>query len=1346
MVMRKNIFFVTVILIIPIFVLFANSLNWQGREVNYTTFEEEIYFHNLTLNVSGYNRDIIFEIAPTPAQKIKWTNNSGTYEFESYENSPISAWIKILNSSEGILKINSTLDRQTGFFEIPIKATNISSGSARTDYFYFIINATNDAPVFSGLRNVSNPYNTSLNFLGNSFFNISFSASDEEEHYPISISNLSFLSCLKALWTNQTNCSLQFSFSGIGNTNLILNFTNLTSENVGLYNLSVCIKDNINSTNNYPLYRVPNYNENKTSCQSFSLNILYYLSINSSNCSGLSLTEGENLSCYVNITTKESSESFYLWSKAFLNFTNSTYYINQLTKEDWFYPLRQNFSENFFKQIFINITNLTKRNVGNWTINLNSNLSDGSFFSQNITLFINKTNYFPKFNFNFSIENNKTSVNSFSFFNFSFYDEDFLIPDKNFYNETINLTIRVFNKSNPTQEVFWQNFSKKVFVYQGNSSYSNQSLIFTPNLSHVGNWTINFSYVDMEGNSGFEIFDLEIINNEAPKWNQSFFYLICFVNSTKETTNPCIQNVNLTNFSNGLFYAYDLENDSLIFSFDGEKPFNFNLTSNGILNFNPWKEDVSIYRGNWDFNLSVSDGYLFNSSLRLVINVSNINSPPRIMNLSYPLSIEENNFTLISFRVYDDDLLIPFYYYPGWLGREANFSLSKTSFSPNTQNLKLSDFSNWFDYISQGYLSDNSFPVNFSFTPNKSNVGNHTINISVMDKENFLNWTSFNITVLGINNQPTFNENISNFSSAIGRNFYLKVNASDEEDGDDTVGNLSFNYSLLRRLLFGRYSKNETRIFDCIGCFNSTSGIFNLSLNQSHAGFYVINVSVADRGFSDKPNKTSWQIFWLFVYDYPNITYPEENFIFNFSENSTQIFNFSVNHSIGNNLTYFFYIDGISCSYQNSSNCSYSLLSLKEMKNFSGNGSNVSWTNYFGFDEETYGNLKNLTLIVYPSDSNLDARELINSSKTFKLNITHVNSLPNISFIGSRGGTYGSANPIIINLSQHVFDYDNADPFYRENLTYFVNSSSDRSEIYLDSTYSGANLLPKISFTPIINLYALKSLTEEIFVVVNDSLNNSVRSNNFSVIFTEPSKQQVPIIQSSGGGSSIKETKFVSLSIKVPSLVKARVNEILEVPVSIKNTGELRISSISLGSGFKQPSNENISINLSSNFIDFLEINQEKNLSLSLRISTNKSGTYSAYVNVSSNNPRIFQEANFYIEIYSIPGVNVEEVLVFTEKLLTENPECAELRERIVEINNLKEKDDYEKAFSLANEVVESCKKSISQKRNFILFQREVPKVLFYLFSSLVLVFVVFLVFYIYKRVKFNKSIKEEYV
>ena len=89
------------------------------------------------------------------------TNPSGdplTFQFINITSNPPHnlstpagySWIYWANSSQGILKINATLDNQTGLFNATVFVHNVA-GQGQSELFYFIINATNDPPQFTVL-------------------------------------------------------------------------------------------------------------------------------------------------------------------------------------------------------------------------------------------------------------------------------------------------------------------------------------------------------------------------------------------------------------------------------------------------------------------------------------------------------------------------------------------------------------------------------------------------------------------------------------------------------------------------------------------------------------------------------------------------------------------------------------------------------------------------------------------------------------------------------------------------------------------------------------------------------------------------------------------------------------------------------------------------------------------------------------------------------------------------------------------------------------------------------------------------------------------------------------------
>ncbi|MCK5449663.1 hypothetical protein KAI32_02260, partial [Candidatus Pacearchaeota archaeon] len=265
--------------------VFVSAVTWDSgaTTTNYTTSEDTIYYHNLSKNITGFNNDVIFDIDTSEGNYVYWTNATGR---NIVSEITISSWIAIINSSTGNLTFNATYDNQTGFFEIPIQATNTSDSDSVGTNFEFIINATNDFPEFSNL-------NATYNLSNGENFNEYFNATDEEEHYPLYF-NISFLSnCTHAGWSGRgagENCSI-FNLTNIPNTSTLADFTPALND-VGVYWANVSVMDAVVNYNCSSGYCEQGYNEtNKTTYQTVEFTVLSSLMVNVSNCTGQTLTE-----------------------------------------------------------------------------------------------------------------------------------------------------------------------------------------------------------------------------------------------------------------------------------------------------------------------------------------------------------------------------------------------------------------------------------------------------------------------------------------------------------------------------------------------------------------------------------------------------------------------------------------------------------------------------------------------------------------------------------------------------------------------------------------------------------------------------------------------------------------------------------------------------------------------------------------------------------------------------------------------------------------------------------------------------------------------------------------------
>ena len=137
---------------------------------NYTTDEGTFQFHNLSLNITGYDGQVTF--AFDTEGTFYWTNSSGR---NSVSLSEINSWIGIYNESHGNLTINASFENQTGFFELPIQATNTTDSEFSGTIFEFHINATNDEPAFTSSQ-------VEFNWSQGSYSEYTINVTDEELH------------------------------------------------------------------------------------------------------------------------------------------------------------------------------------------------------------------------------------------------------------------------------------------------------------------------------------------------------------------------------------------------------------------------------------------------------------------------------------------------------------------------------------------------------------------------------------------------------------------------------------------------------------------------------------------------------------------------------------------------------------------------------------------------------------------------------------------------------------------------------------------------------------------------------------------------------------------------------------------------------------------------------------------------------------------------------------------------------------------------------------------------------------------------------------------------------------
>ena len=1297
---KKKLFLVLGILVLTSLIGLISGADPTWKESSYNIsywFNEDTFsFHNFTADLNDFSQLNYFSVLD-----VEWSEDGGLTEHSDF---PWLVWNDSIfsNSTTGIMDIKSSTDDETGNFTINVHAQGSSTGHVA--YFEFIINATNDAPIITNLDSV---FNLTQNIPFLNYIN----ATDEEEHYPLHFEINFYDNCTHGNWTGRNdgeNCTLtdfNFTLTDLTNTSGLMNFTP-TSDDVGVYWANFTISDfgeNYSCPHSY--CDASSYETNKTVYSSVVMfNVFGNLIINASDCQNKVFNENEIGTCQINIRTKGETDELNISSIAGLR-----NYAASVSNESWFYDNNVTNASSFISTIYINVTP-QKTEIGNWTINFTAfDLTHNLNSTEQIYVYVNRTlNDVPDLK---DVVSTNASVDVQKRINLTVYDDDFLIPDKlEGYNESISFNIKILNQSDLNQELTINGFEVDILNMPVSGTNRTEAKIeFTPNSNEIGDYTINITVTDGDSAIDYTIFNLTIVSNHYPTWNQTVYNYTLIVNSTLGSTREFFLNL-----SDG--YASDPDSGDVLNFLNSSGAFNgFSLDSNGIINFTPYKEDV----GYWNFTLTAIDPYNLQNTTTFIFNISNINSNVSIhepissvlngtVDSNSNINVTEDNYTKIILWVHDDDIMVTdsqkIYY-------NETFAVNVTIEGPN---------SNLFSFI-EGNAFPNSNRPNRSdyeaiFTPNKSDVGNYNITIHVTDSGGSSDILIFNLTVLETQHSPVLS-NLSNLSSGVNRTLYYDFNASDAEDGLDSEGNLRFDISFLQGTDFVNNDEN---------IFNTTLGILNITFNDTQGGIYEINLSVNDTAGSLDSN-----VFWIYVYDSPNITYPSLDATFLLKENIETNLTFSANHSVGNNLTFLLKVDGIIYNTNYTNNISYLNFSIRQNISYYGNGTNYTWSFTPNFTDETYGEFKNLSLLVYPYDLNLVNQTDFNDSKIWNLNVTHSNAPVNFSgHIPSQSGQAGGT--IELDLSSYFSDVDYSDLYYQQevNFTLISNASTSSISYSLNST------------TWILSMTSSSAISERIIVNGSDlNLTNtnftltSSLSNEFLVTFTEPIIVTTPT-PSTGGGSS---REIVSLKIIVPDPVSAYIGDRVRLPITLMNTGDRTLKGINLTSLIAKDNllRDDIKISFTHHYFKELEKGKSNTTTMIIDINTDEIGTYEITINASVNNPEYYDWGKLYLTVKE--GDKIKERLIFTEEFLQENPECIELEEILDEARAYFKQGDFVNTVLKINEAIDGCKNSISQQARLKRREPQEDTLYRYLFIGSIAGFFLLLLYYSYRRMKLSR-------
>lgn len=1102
--------------------------------------------------------------------------------------------------------------------------------------------------------------NDTINATESQFYNLTIQSTDEEHNYPLNF-NVTFVNCTTASWSsrNSVNCNL-FNFTRYNNTAILLNFTP-TNNDVGNYTIEFNVTDLGNTTQPH--------NATRSKTIIFGVSNVNNLPTMVSVCPNQrNATENSNFACWVTANdTDELLNLTFVTNMSWFTFNNS---LASTT---------ENISSNTSAQI-----NFTANDsmVGVWYINITVRDSGGEIDSETI---------------NFNISNIDDSValaqpaNSYdSYANAEFYlnlnasDEDLRIPsqgrvcDSGCYNESLTFSKNITNLTGGIDGI-----NTTLFNLVKNSTAGNLTdtyIRFTSSDADAGNYTINITVRDANNYSiSSKIFNLTVHPNNAPYW-------INVTTNTFEVNDGSIFTLNLSQ------NVTDSDGDSITFS---DNTALFAITSAGNISFLANDSDVNTY----NVNITLTDARgAINATQNFTFIVHNVEEPPILYFIENKTENEDSPIT-INFSANDEDLSLP--------SSTENITWYINSTNPRFSITKLN-----FNII-------NAKNAYIRFTPNKTDVGQHLINISINDTTGRMDSQEFNLTVIEINHPPVLDA-IGSRNTTINQTFYLDINATDLENGMDNItANNNFTFF-----------SNESWFV-----INSTTGVVSLTLaTNNYVGYHWINITVGDLS-----NTNDSEVFRFTVYSINEPPSIDDYFYMpntlNTVENLSTGIRFQVNATdpnagVPNNdtLTFQWTIDGIV------NRTDYNITS----------GTWNNWTYYANFTDE---GARNITVRVSDTAG-------LNVSHSWNVTVNHSNApIYFTGIIHSINATQSSSVLVTRNMVDgtmegggHFADIDHSDSRYNASINFTFNVMNENCTILTNLTTA------TMSVTNDTVLFSSSSTQEgQTLFCLNitgyDSNDSSIfaRSNNFQVnlTVTPGAITTVPISSSGGGGGGAKKRVPVSLKIIVPEPVSMFTYDRIVVPIKLQNNGQTDLSGITLSA---ESTLEGIKTELDKNFFNSLLVGKEEKFDLTIITNTNVTGSYEITLNATVQSPVYSDYASFFVNLIEMgykEKIKAQEKIVFLEELLIGNPECLELTELLNEAKKELANQNYKKSLELSEQAIQACKYAVGSKGKSVELKRAFDFSSFVLMSTILLLLFLFILFiynaYRRQRFKMNK-------
>ncbi|RLI98482.1 MAG: hypothetical protein DRO99_00545, partial [Candidatus Aenigmatarchaeota archaeon] len=605
------------------------------------------------------------------------------------------------------------------------------------------------------------------------------------------------------------------------------------------------------------------------------------------------------------------------------------------------------------------------------------------------------------------------------------------VPDRPMFNNIGNATSLTtwayiafnFTVTGWDDDMYW-NGSEHINFTNNNTGLFNMTALnrtdgkisFISDASDAGEHMVLITATDGTGQVNHTVLNLTIYDNRPPHFVNLFM-----VNTTVYDGNE---------------YYYDLSdnvtdiNGDNIFFTDNTTLFDINLTT-GIINFTA---DDSVV-GNHSVLVTLTDMHGANNHTNITFQVLNVNDPP---------TLQFNNWTM-----YEDSAFhLEMYSYVSDQDKSIPSSVFNDTFTFNASNASNVNQSmmDFFNMTTGGTVW---------FTPLQANIGNYSMNISVVDSGGEKDWQIVNVSILAVNDPPMFTYLCNSTRIAEeATEFTCWINATDPDSST-----LAFS--------------SNTTFFDIdtsakpINATDPSAGsLANFTPSNNDVGNHSILITVTDDGSESTSARFTFEVtdintepiidWWKWVIP-GNMSTSATNATTNFTvyENQTiQFYHTSHDPDPSDNLDYYWW------------------------KNGTTNGTTANYTYWVPFDGNVNASF-NFTLLVQDRLAAADRQE-------WKVYTVNVNRAP-VLFENISDLSWPEDTSTTLNLSNHFTDPDGDNMSFNYTLSYEC-----RQITCMSISFSGREGNYIATFTPATNWFGFANVT----ITANDTDYNT-SSNSF---------------------------------------------------------------------------------------------------------------------------------------------------------------------------------------------------------------------------------------------------------